>query len=493
MAAPWSAEVGIRVDEQKELGPQNGKRAEPLRWPNRYQYIYMSFSFRTQPGSLCPQSPALLRPSVVRRLETRSGISRKPGDGLDRLEKAARQPRACMKGNYRRITTASILLVIALSAACSQDGPRPNVTTSRHWSPEAAAAYLDQRASWWAGWQTSARDHETFCVSCHTALPYALSRPALRHALTDDSPSPQEQLLLDDVVKRVRLWDDVGPYYARQADASRGTEAVLNALILSTHDARAGRLSQDARLAFDNMWAAQKTTGEDRGAWSWLNFALQPWEAASSPYFGATLAALAVGVAPEEYRSTPAIQAQWQSLKSYLDREYATQSLFNRTVLLLASAKVPQLITPERRESIVAAVLDEQRADGGWSLSALNRKKRWGIGSYVRSWLRSYRTLVETKSDGYATGLVTYALQLAGTSSTNDGLRRGLAWLDQNQNANEGSWSGYSLNQERDPTSNIGRFMSDAATSYAVLALTQAEIGPASLGEARYDGVATGS
>src|SRR5215467_5750611 len=61
------------------------------------------------------------------------------------------------------------------------DQPETKIVSS--WDQRAAAAYLDQRQSWWMGWPRAARDHETFCVSCHTAVPYALSRPTLRKPL----------------------------------------------------------------------------------------------------------------------------------------------------------------------------------------------------------------------------------------------------------------------------------------------------------------------
>ena len=51
------------------------------------------------------------------------------------------------------------------------------VAPSPVWNLQKAAAYLDQRADWWMNWPRAARDHETFCISCHTAVPYALSRP----------------------------------------------------------------------------------------------------------------------------------------------------------------------------------------------------------------------------------------------------------------------------------------------------------------------------
>src|SRR6266567_3269663 len=112
---------------------------------------------------------------------------------------------------------------------------------SASWS-KAAAAYLDGRAAWWMTWPQSARDHDTFCVSCHTALPYAIGRPALRAALGEQGPSPNERKLLDNVTKRVRLWKEVEPFYpdatrgAPKTAESRGTESILNALILASYD-----------------------------------------------------------------------------------------------------------------------------------------------------------------------------------------------------------------------------------------------------------------
>jgi squalene-hopene/tetraprenyl-beta-curcumene cyclase len=67
-----------------------------------------------------------------------------------------------------------------------------------------------------------------------------------------------------------------------------------------------------------------------------------------------------------------------------------------------------------------------------------------------------------------------YVLQQLGAPRAQP-VSRGLDWLATHQDPSTGRWLAASLNKQRDPTSDTGRFMSDAATAYAVLALTKAQ------------------
>jgi len=391
-----------------------------------------------------------------------------------------------MNATAQRLGATTACLIAGIVAVCwhpevraaGSDDPKasathvnpPETRIAASWDQKAAAAYLDQRAGWWMDWPKSARDHETFCVSCHTAVPYALSRPALRKLLAESAPSVNERKLLDNVTKRVRLWKEVAPFYsdadrgAYKTVESRGTESVLNALILASNDAQSGQLSADTRTALDNMWAEQQATGNKKGSWSWLRFANEPWEADDSDFYGATLAAIAVGTAPGNYRASPEIQGSLKMLREYLNRESAAQTTINRVVLLWASAKVPGLLDPQQQKAIIDEVLAKQQPDGGWSLSSL-----------VGSWKRNDGTPQEAKSDGYATGLIAFALQQAGVPRDNAQEKLALAWLTANQNKMGGFWLSYSLNKnaEHHMTPSTALFMNDAATAYAVLALSK--------------------
>jgi squalene-hopene/tetraprenyl-beta-curcumene cyclase len=369
--------------------------------------------------------------------------------------------------------------VVAVKPRATNSGGTTATNVAGSWDAKGAAGYLDQRAGWWMGWQRAARDHETFCVSCHTAVPYAISRATLRGPLGENAPSANEQRILDNVTKRVKLWKEVAPFYSDKDRGvyktveSRGTESVLNALILATNEANAaarddaqGReLAVFSRVALKIMWDEQQTSGDKKGAWLWLRFNNEPWEADDSDYFGAALGAIAAGTAPGNYRQEPEIQGNIKMLREYLNREYAAQTLENRIFLLWASAKMPGLVEAERQKALIAEIFSKQQEDGGWSLASL-----------AGNWMRGDGTAQETRSDGYATGLIAFALMQAGVARENAQLRRGLDWLIANQNAAGGYWAGYSLNknEEHHIAPETALFMRDAATAYAVLALEKA-------------------
>ena len=329
-----------------------------------------------------------------------------------------------------------------------------------------AARYLDERATWWASWQNAARDHDTFCISCHTVLPYALGRPALHRALGESRPAVPEERILQNVRKRVELWSDVQPFYSDKSGAgktgqSRNTEAVLNALILSDSDRRSGVFTPEAKRALDNMLEMQLTEGASAGAWTWLDFRNQPWEAEDSSFMGTALAMVAVGNAPEEYRHSAAVRNSVKSASAYLSLTARSQSLLNRTMLLWASARVPVLLTDAQKRAIVTEVSGRQAADGGWKTANL-------IDS---GWKRRDGSEPDVLSDGYITALLAYVLQLAGPSiEAAPTVKRALSWLAVHQDQTTGQIPASSMNLKRDPQSDRGRFMSDAATAYAALA-----------------------
>jgi squalene-hopene/tetraprenyl-beta-curcumene cyclase len=382
-----------------------------------------------------------------------------------------------VKSSMRQIQILALIGAAGVATACSH-AKATQAKASESWDPKAAAAYLDRRETTWMEWPGAARDHDTFCVSCHTAVPYIMSRPTLRGALAEAVPTVAERKLIENATKRVQLWNVTDPYYSdkeyqgSKAAESRGTEAVLNALILANYDAQNGRLSDVTRAAFSNMWATQQTEGNGKGAWSWLQFGMEPFEASDSQYYGAALAAIAVGSAPENYRSGPEIQEKLGILRAYLNREYESQSTINHAVLLWASMKLPGLVEADRQQSIIKEISDAQQSDGGWVLSSLAWPRDRHLHSLVREWLRSDGTTQERKSDGYATGLMTYVLRQSGVGQDDPRLKRGWSWLATHQDKADGSWTSVSLTKRRDPSTNIGQFMSDAATAYAVLALS---------------------
>jgi squalene-hopene/tetraprenyl-beta-curcumene cyclase len=305
-------------------------------------------------------------------------------------------------------------------------------------------------------------------------LPFALARPALGKRLDESSPGDVESRLVESVKKRVKDWekivsdsvtghDPLRPFYpGNKKAAALGTESVLNALILVKDDTRrgGGTLSEQTNQALDHLWAQQQAGG----AWLWLDFGLRPWEK-DGDYYGAALAAVAVGTAGKKYPKHADVQGNVTALKSYLKTRFPVQPLHNRLLGLWASSKLEGVLTTEDKKKLIEEVLAAQGSDGGWGLPKLGKKASGG-----GEWERHGAYPAEATSDGYATGLVVLALKRAGVPTDDQRLRKGVDWLITHEK--EGAWPAIYINTERAPETNVGKFMRDAATAFAVLALT---------------------
>jgi squalene-hopene/tetraprenyl-beta-curcumene cyclase len=370
-------------------------------------------------------------------------------------------------------TTSLLMLFVPLMA--QSDEPE-------QWNRAKAAEYLDARAKAWFDFESAKRgsgSSQSSCISCHTILPYAMARQALRKALKDSKPTAFENTILAQIKLRAEAWPDLGRPALRwmyddsdrKIKESRGTEAVLNALVIGfaeTDDAQRIPAELSTR-AFANLWDEQDLSdGRFKGSWDWLNFGLEPWEAKDARYFGAALAAIAFGKSAD-YRKTAQgnkkIDEKVGLLSKYLQREFPNQNLHNRMFALWAAIELRRAndqgspLNNAEMESVSKELFRLQRDDGGWSLLSL------GL---------SVRKLDEAQanaSDGYATALVLHVLLTAGKKKADSQMAKGLEWLQKNQ-LSTGEWRGISVNKKRDPATNLGKFMTDAATAYAVLALT---------------------
>ena len=366
-----------------------------------------------------------------------------------------------------------IVLVVSAPARAGEDTPHP-------WNKAATARYLDGRAEDWFKFGSAYRGQgstATSCVSCHSLLPYALARPVLRRLSNEKMPTKWETLILEQTKRRVSNWDQLDAaefqlfydFDDAKKKQSRGTEAVLNALLLVFDDCLEGRRqpSDDTKNALSILWATQITEGVHKGTWEWLNFGLEPWESTEARFLGASVAAIAIGTASANGLANTEgdSRERLDFLRNYLKKNYGAQNLHNRTWMLWASATMDGLLSSREKDQLVEQLFAKQQDSGGWSLASL--------GDFTHGKVKA----AVTTPDGYATGLVLHVLQTAGLSKDTLQVSQGLSWLRSHQDPT-GAWRATSVNKNREPEStnpakaHLGKFMWDAATGYAVLALS---------------------
>ncbi len=307
------------------------------------------------------------------------------------------------------------------------------------WNPRLAAQFLDSRQKAWFAWPPANKSGVS-CLSCHTGFPYLLGRAALRRTLGEHDPTLYEALLVDGVRATAIKTDGAflfGDSKGLLGEQEFGAQSILSALVLAIDDAPRGRLSPEGEGAFERLWNLQLRAGENKGAWNWSEFDLDPWETPHSMFYGAALAAVATGVAPAGYQFRPMIGENVAALSAYLRVAQKAQPLHDRVTLLWAAAVLRDLLPNPDRQAILDEVWAKQQADGGWSIESLG------------PWETHPKAPPADGSSSYATGLAAFTLQQAGVERTDRRLARALAWLETHQDRQSGAWVAQSMNRPR--------------------------------------------
>jgi len=327
-----------------------------------------------------------------------------------------------------------LLVLLAIPAFCGD------------WSPRLAADYLDARQKAWLAWPDANKSGAP-CISCHTQMTYMLARPVLRAALAEKSASEYENALTMAMRSRAAKKPATNP-----PSDGFGTDSVLQAFLLARQDG--AKLSADTEQAFERLWSTQMPDG----GFPWYSLNLDPWEMPESRVYGASVAALALGSAPADYRNRAEVRAHAESLVRFLNRDEQAQPFHNRLMLLWASTKLSDVLPPARRTAAIDQARQTQQRDGSWTVASLG------------PWKAHPSAPSSDGSSAYATAFTAFILKQSGVPASDPMLRNALAWLRSHQSS-EGYWDASSMNKKYEPGSMMQLFMRDAATGFATLAL----------------------
>jgi hypothetical protein len=304
------------------------------------------------------------------------------------------------------------------------DASFPDEPLRDTFSLDAAVAFLDHAAVTWQ------RDRK--CFACHSNYAFLETRPLVSWK----TPAHDElRAKLEELAANPR---DVG---------FRVMEGVMAACVLAQNDAlTTGKLHAITRQALDRMWTLQSEDGHFE------------WEKSNQPpsevddHFGATMALIGVGVAPDDYSHTPAAQAGLHKIRQYLQNS-PPENLHQRSMLLLGSLHIDGVLTDAERKAVVDDLFAVQKPDGGWGIVSLG------------NWNRHDGKPDDTESsDGYGTGFSIYVLREAGVPANDPRIQAGIAWLKANQRIS-GRW--FTRSQWQDSR----HYLSRLGTAYAIRAL----------------------
>jgi squalene-hopene/tetraprenyl-beta-curcumene cyclase len=301
---------------------------------------------------------------------------------------------------------------------------------AKRYSLDKAMSFLDSAALHW--------QKEKNCFSCHTNYAYLYARPMISAKVQahDEIRQALEEMVSQRWPAKKPRWD---------------AEVVATAAALAYNDSlTTKKLHPLTKTALDRIWTVQRKDG----GISWLLCNWPPME--NDDHYGVTLAALAVGVAPEGYAKTEPARKGLDGLRAWL-KANPPQNLHHKAMTLWVSTYLDGFLAPDEQKTTIKELRGKQLQDGGWSAASLGNWKRG-----------DKREQDFTVSDGYGTGFTIFVLRRAGVAADDVDVQRGIAWLKANQRES-GRWFARSLYRDNK------HYLSHAGSAFAVMAIASCE------------------
>ncbi len=329
---------------------------------------------------------------------------------------------------------------------------KPEVTLANHIPPESNTAEEALRDSFSYRAALRAADHFAMgwqeahsCITCHTNGMYLIGRAPTGSG----APAYREARAF----ARAFIKPYVNPGSDTPAPGRRrpGTEAmVATAAFLAISDIQIeGCLGETTKQALDHAWDIQAHSGEWK-KWTKCNWG--PYE--SDDHFAVSLMALALGIASgDSYVRSPAAVEGNRRMLAFL-QEHPPASLHQKGMLLWASGYRDDLAEPATLKRWQQELFAAQRENGGWVLPELGDD----------NWKRSDGKKQSTEPDAYGTAFAIHVLNESGVAGNDPRLSKARSWLKAQQRES-GRW------YTRSPRKDNKHYISNAATSFALLAL----------------------
>ena len=298
-------------------------------------------------------------------------------------------------------------------------------------SLRAAARYLEDGAVSWV--------RERTCVNCHTTGPYMAERTAWSRHFGPPSAEVHADFVkfVPEKIRPVRETEKNGHKYYPATFS-----AVWRSVGLAEWDRHVtGTLSEATDRSLRDMFERQALSG------AFVSHGEVEIPHITTDFELSLQAARAITAAPGWLAGLKdeALRERVARLKHWLQTA-PPKNDFDRVLRLQLAHYLPELVTPEERETALALLTQLQHADGGWSTRDMSPLSDWHfeISPTVLELMEGLPDAADPASDAYMTALAVVLLRQGGVPASDPRVERGLAWLKREQRSS-GRWWMHSL------------------------------------------------